>query len=77
MKLESAKGDENEPAVVFAKLHVAKQAENVDGRSSDSVVRQDARDDSAGDVVSNGDALLPARNLGSEALIGETLHGIV
>lgn len=74
--LEDAEGDEDEPAVELAKVHVAQQAENVDGGRGDGIVRQHAGEDAAGDEVADGDALLPGDDVRAEALVCESARGV-
>lgn len=77
MELEDAERQENEPAVELAKVHVSQQAQDIYRPGRDAIVRKDTREDAPRDKVSDGDALLPGHRLGSEALVGEALGGIL
>lgn len=77
VELEDAERQEYEPAVELAKVHVSQQAQDIYRPGRDAIVREDAREDTPGDKVSDGDALLPGYRLGSEALVGEALRGIL
>lgn len=77
MELKDAERQEDEPAVELAKVHVSQQAQDIYRPGCDAIMWQDAREDAPRDKVPNGDALLPGYRLGSEALVGEALGGIL
>lgn len=73
VRLERAQHEQRHPAPVAAELKVAEQAQAVEASGRKPVVRDDLRLQAAPHVIAQRDAVAPARDVGAEALVGESL----